>query len=216
MNLGYGVVALGCVLSACGAAHSTTGDGDDAGGLPGIGFGSNDPAPPPAQGAVTFSVSAVSPSPAGKMCPAGAALTSMIPNTPNPTEVLSAMTYLHHVIDGEDTAAVSCAVIGKVSTATFTFQGRISLGGRAFTLTDGVVEAGKGTASIALVDAQAWSGALTSPSSCAIEVAAQTAGNLQIKPGSMWAHFSCGSVEHAPSDACEAEGYFVLENCTQK
>jgi hypothetical protein len=175
----------------------------------------SDPVPPPAQGAFIASVNSVSPSPAGKACPAGAAFTYDVPNETEtkPTEVLSASTYLHKIIDGEDASTVRCQVSGS---STFTFSGRISLGGKALEISDGMLGADKkGTARITVTNSSRISTSLSAPSAnCTIGVV-NTNGAPQVKAGSMWASFSCASVEAQPSDYCKADGFFVLENCDQ-
>jgi hypothetical protein len=179
----------------------------------------SDPVPPASQGAFIASVRSVSPAPVGKMCPSGAALTFDVPNINDtkPAEVLDGDTYLHKIIDGEDTSTVNCSVKGK---STFTFGGRIALGPRAIEISNGTMGANmKGTARITLTDSgmPGFSHALSAPSvtSCTIDASAMTASGFQVKAGSMWASFSCSSVEAQPSDYCKADGFFVLENCSQ-
>jgi len=182
-------------------------------------LGCSDPVPPPAQGAFWANVKSVSPTPAGKMCPSGASLTFDVPAVDplsNPPETLDADTYQHHKIDGEDQASVSCTVKGGGS---FTLDGTIQLGNKALTISSGTIaENKKGTARITLQDSgtPGFSGALSSPSAnCVIDAAPAAGNNFQVKPGSIWAHFQCPSVEQSPSGYCQAEGYFVLENCNQ-
>jgi hypothetical protein len=178
----------------------------------------SDPVPPASQGAFIASVRSVSPAPVGKMCPSGAALTFDVPNLNDktPAEDLDGDTYLHKIIDGEDASKVTCTVKGKSS---FSFGGRIELGARALEITGGTMDASmKGTARITLTNSgtPGFSHALSAPSAnCVIDASAMTAGGLQVKAGSMWASFSCPSVEAQPSDYCKADGFFVLENCSQ-
>jgi hypothetical protein len=185
-------------------------------------LGCSDPVPPPAQGAFWANVTSVSPTPAGKMCPSGATLTFDVPAVPPPTpakptvETLDQDTYLHKIIDGEDKAEVSCTVKGK---STFTFDGSIRLGNKSLAFSNGTLgDNKKGTARVTLRDSgtPGFSGALSAPSAnCVIDAAAAAGNNFQVKAGSIWGHFTCPSVEQAPSDYCKADGYFVLENCDQ-
>ena len=179
-------------------------------------LGCSDPVPPPAQGAFIASVNSVSPSPPGKSCPAGAAFTYDVPNESEtkPTEVLDADTYLHKIIDGEDASTVRCEVKGG---STFTFSGRISLGGKALEISDGTLGADKkGTARITVTNSLRISTSLSAPSAnCVVNAAGAAGNNFQVRAGSMWASFSCPSVEAIPADYCKADGFFVLENCDQ-
>ena len=180
----------------------------------------SDPVPPPAQGAFTASVYSVSPPVANKMCPSGAALTYEVPvvsDTLNPPQKLDADTYLHKIIDGEDSSTVHCAI--KSSSAGISFEGRISLGGKAIELSGGTLpDKKKGTARITFSKSSnpGFSGSLSSaPGGCTVEAVVGDKGVIQAKAGSMWASFSCDGIDHAPSDHCRSEGFFVLENCDQ-
>lgn len=173
---------------------------------------------PSAQGAFWVNVKSVSPAPAGKMCPSGASLTFDVPavTATNTTEALDGDTYLHKVVDGEDRAEVTCTVSGD---STFTLEGSIQLATKSLSIANGTVGANKqGAATITLRSSGSpgFSGSLSSPSpNCVLDAAPGAGNNFQLKPGSIWGHFSCASVEQAPSDYCRAEGYFVLENCKQ-
>jgi hypothetical protein len=182
-------------------------------------FGCSDPVPPPAQGAFWANVRSVSPQPAGKSCPSGASLTFDVPAAnPNaiPSETLDQDTYKLRKIDGEDQAEVSCSVKGGGS---FTFEGSLKLGARALSITNGTIGADKkGTARITLRASgnPGFSGALSAPSAnCVIDAAAAPGNRFEVNPGRIWARFQCPSVEQIPSDYCQAEGFFVLENCDQ-
>ena len=182
-------------------------------------LGCSDPVPPPAQGAFWANVTSVSPQPAGKSCPSGASLTFDVPAAnlnAIPSETLDQDTYKLRKIDGEDQAEVSCSVKGGSS---FTFEGTIKLGARALSITNGTIgDDKKGTARITVQanGTPGFSGALSSPSAnCVIDAAPAPGNNFQVNPGHIWAHFQCASVEQMPSDLCKAEGFFVLENCSQ-
>jgi hypothetical protein len=128
-----------------------------------------------------------------------------------PLEALDQDTYLHRTIDGENNAQVSCRVTGS------SFSGRIVLGGRALSISSGTLGADKkGTAQITVTNSESLSTSLISPTAnCTVNAAKDGSNNFQVKGGSMWASFSCPSVEAAPNEYCTAGGFFVLENCEQ-
>lgn len=170
----------------------------------------SDPVPPPAQGAFLATVKAASSPPNGRSCPSSVSFTYDVPNilATKPLEALDENTYLHRSIDGEDNAKISCRVAGSSS---FSFNGRIMLGGRALTIGGGTLGPDKkGTAQITVTSTESLSGSLISPSAnCVVEAYTVQAGGI------MWASFACPSVEAPPSDYCTANGFFVLENCEQ-
>ncbi len=207
-----GVLWAVAAVAACGGkaepepeAGSGTG-GSGTGGSGTAGFGGEDEAPP-SQAAASYRIFSASPAPAGKMCPSGALWEGEIPAVSSPDFKLTNQTYREHVVDGEGGAAVRCRV---AAGGSFEFSGEIRQNGKALLIQDGAVVGGRGTATISLADSSGLSGALTSAAPCAIDVMTP---QLQINPGSMWASFSCSSIERAPSDYCAASGYFVLENC---
>jgi hypothetical protein len=169
----------------------------------------SDPVPPPAQGAFITTIKAPSPAQPGKSCPTSVSFTYDVPSiqATKPLEALDQDTYLHRSIDGEDNASVSCTVTGSSS---FTFAGQILLGGKALTIGSGTLGADKkGTAQFTVANREGLSSSLKSPMpNCAVEAS-------QVKAGSMWASFTCPSVEAQPSEYCTASGFFVLENCEQ-
>jgi hypothetical protein len=216
-------LVLGWVIGCGGDSQGTKGSGGDgasdasAGGDQGGAGGGA--VPPPAQGAFWANVRSVTPPPPGKMCPSGASLTFDVPAvdpTSLPSQTLDADTYVHRLIDGEDGAQVTCAVKGA---SAYTLEGTITQGFKSLTISSGTLGADdKGMARITLRDSgnPGFSGNLSAPSAnCTIDAAAALGNNYQVKPGSIWAHFSCATVEQPPSDYCRAEGYFVLENCDQ-
>jgi hypothetical protein len=181
-------------------------------------LGCSDPVPPPAQGAFIARINSVSPAPAGKMCPAGAAFTYDVPAVDPkliPPKTLDADTYAFKIIDGEDSSTVSCSITGG---STFTFSGRISLGGQAIEVSNGMLGADKkGTALITVTNTAHLSSSLAARAEnpCTVNAAAAADNNFQVRAGSMWASFNCPAVEHQPTDYCKAEGFFVFENCRQ-
>ena len=92
----------------------------------------------------------------------------------------------------------------------------LSSGGKIIDITSGALGANsQGTARVFLNNTQKLSNALTSPGAICTVNAAPSGNALQVKPGSMWAQFTCSSVENPPGEACSASGTFVLENCVQ-
>ncbi len=176
----------------------------------------SDPVPPPAQGAFLTTIRAPSPAPAGKSCPTSVSFTYDVPSIliTKPLEALDQDTYLHKTIDGEGNASVSCKVSGGSS---FTFSGRVVLGGKALSISSGTLGPDKkGTAQVTLTNTASLSGSLASPApNCVVNAAADGSNRFQVKPGSMWASFNCPSVEASPNEYCTASGVFVLENCDQ-
>jgi hypothetical protein len=176
----------------------------------------SDPVAPPAQGAFIATVSAVSPAQAGKSCPVAASLSFDVPGIreKEPTQVLDKDTYLHKVVDGEGGAGVRCTV--KSGGGGFTFSGKISAGVKALEISNGTLGADmKGTARIVLANNQGLSTPLASQMPNCTVTAAETGSSYQVKGGSMWASFRCAAVESPPSELCQADGTFVLENCDQ-
>jgi hypothetical protein len=219
MNYGMG---LGLLLAACGGqqAHGTEAgagaSGSSSAGSSGSfstaesGTGGRGEEPPVAQAAALVQLKPVSPAPAGKMCPSGAAFRFQMPEVESSVESLSASTYLHHVADGEPGVSVSCSVVGS---AGFSFSGEIRVQGKSLLIENGQVTGSQGSADISVGNSAVLSGSLSSSAPCKIDVGMSPGQYFQIKPGSMWASFSCASVERPPSDSCAAQGFFVLENC---
>jgi hypothetical protein len=192
-------------LAAC---AGTSSDGGGGGGIiPDLTGGVR---PPPAQGASVFTVQSASPAPAGKTCPVVTS-TGAIPEVAG-IGALDADTYQEKIVDGDHAAQVRCKV--AVGADGSSFEGLLQLGARSFSIQNGVLGADrKGTADVNLRDDTALSVTFSSGGPCTIDGAAGVSNNFQVKAGSMWASFSCPSVEAAPSDYCRASGFFVLENC---
>lgn len=210
-----GVMVVALVLAACSGKAGSGSDTDGGGGNGNVGgedglasAGDTFQPAPAAQGAITFSLQAPSPAPVGKACPS-AAFSSELPTGNGPSE----SSYLAHVVDGEAGAVVSCRVAGST---IFEISGKVQLAGRGLIIEDGTVGADeRGTASITVIDSARLSTSLRG-TSCMLSVETGSGSNLQIKSGSVWARFSCPSVESPPSDHCQASGFFVLENCEQQ
>lgn len=188
-----------------GAASSTGGSAVVGAG----GEGGASPEGPPSQGAMIMSIAPQSTPPVGRACPT-MTFTADIPQTALPDQ-LSDTNYQDHVIDGEAGASVTCRVAGS---DTFEVEGRIQLAGRALVIEDGIVSGTTGTATITVMDSSRLSPAsLSSSMPCTLDVGTS---NLQIQSGAIWARFDCASVVSPPTSECQAEGYFVLENCEQE
>jgi hypothetical protein len=201
-------------LTGCGGTSSNGGGDEDPGPRDDNPFFGPDPVPPPAQGAVVFSVKPIAPAPAGTSCPASA-FTSSVPDTSMaPVEALDADNYQHKVIDGDQGAVLRC----RVATVAdgFEFEANIQLASRSLRLAGGTLSANRtGSAIVTVVDSLQLGESLTSSEPCAVNAAKGNGNNFQVKAGSMWASFTCTSVAAPPSSACAADGFFVLENCTQ-
>jgi hypothetical protein len=212
-HVGWAVGALGLLVLGCaGTSDGPAGSGGNSGASD-TASGGHLPGAPASQGASTVTVKSSSLAPTGKSCPV-TAVTSSIPPVTGP-EALDGNTYLHWVVDGEGSSAVSCRVAGNSS---FTFEGKISSGGKALEIKNGVLGTDlHGTATITLLDSANLSTPLGSPpASCTVIASHGASDNFQVQAGSIWASFICPSVEAPPSDYCTASGVFVLENCLQK
>jgi hypothetical protein len=201
------VAGLSLALGACGNTKSDSKDGAGGDGT------STDPdgpmTAPAARGAGVFSLRPLNPLPPGKACPV-LELTSSIPTAAGP-DMLDGDTYLHHIVDGEGAATLSCKVSGNLR---FTFEGSLQLGPLALEIQNGVLGDDRlGTADITVANAQDLSGSLTSAGPCSIDAMSSAGQNFQVTEGSIWAGFECPSVERPPSESCAASGVFVLENC---
>lgn len=176
----------------------------------------SDPVAPPAQGAFIATVSAVSPAMPGKFCPVPASSSFDVPSIRETMQdqVLTENRYLHKVVDGEGGAGVRCSV--KAGGGGFTFSGKITAGVRALEISSGTLGADKkGTARFVLANSQGLSSPLASQmADCTVNAAAM-GSSFQVDKGHMWASFRCTAVEAPPTEYCQADGIFVLENCDQ-
>jgi hypothetical protein len=131
-------------------------------------------------------------------------------------EALDADQYIHKIINGQSDAKVSCTVKGGGSA--FTFSGEISQAGRAISIANGTLGADhKGSATITVTNSERLSPPqLISPAgACTIDASKADGNRFEVAPGRIWAQFKCTSVELMPANYCSADGYFVLENCTE-
>ena len=172
----------------------------------------SDPVPPPAQAGLRLSLSNGS-GISGKSCPV-TAITKTVPER-DPNNIMegpSATDPGVRVIDGEDNSKISCSVKGN---GPFSVSASIQYASTSFTLLGGSVMAGgNGTANISVYTPEITT-TISSPSTtpCSVRVPAGT--SFQVKPGSIWAEFSCMSLETTPSTACSANGILVFENCAE-
>jgi len=194
--------------SDCSSGGGGTGGeaGADASGA-GVGGG-----PPPPHGAFRVLVQSVS----FRSCASGVSTEIEAPTVDPyliPSQTLDESTYLHRLTDGEDGASVRCRVAGDT---TFVVEGSISLGGKSFTITDGVLGPNEqGTARLTLSDSQ-WP-TLTEPLSsgeatCVLDASSPFGAGRRVQPGAIWGHISCPVVER-PDSFCSAEAEFVFEDC---
>ncbi len=163
-------------------------------------------APPPAQGSLYIHVSAATnpPPPAGKKCNIAAhnaQIGSQAPTQTSPGD---------RVQDGNKGASVHCTVKGKSS---FSVSGSMRKGSVSFQINGQVpkVGGGDGTASISSFDST--SGATMDST----DNPACTVTPIEIAGGRIWAHYVCPGFINtdSPSTYCQADGFFVFENCSQ-
>jgi hypothetical protein len=152
----------------------------------------------------------------GKFCPVAASSSFDVPSIRETMQdqVLTENRYLHKVVDGEGGAGVRCTV--KSGGGGFTFSGKLTAGVRALEISNGTLGADKtGTARFVLANSQGLSSPLASQMADCTVTATQAGTSFQAKGGSMWASFRCAAVESPPTEYCQADGIFVLENCDQ-
>jgi hypothetical protein len=200
-----GLVMLAVWTVACGGKQGG-GVSDASGGEPSVQDPEDAEQPPAAQGAVAYSLKALSPVPPGKSCPTSS-FTAELPANGG----LDGDTYLSKVVDGEGAASVMCRVSG---TSTFELSGEVRALGRGLLIQGELGADRRGVGQITITDSEHLSGSLTG-TSCTLDAQQGDGNNFQINTGLVWGGFSCATVEAAPSTACGASGYFVLENCEQ-
>jgi len=124
-------------------------------------------------------------------------------------------TYLgSRVEDGKDGANVDCRVVK--SGDSFSFDGNLQVGSRAFTIIGNVTPAetggfdGQGT----VWHTDPNSPALNSDTdACEVTILP----NQDVDAGRVWGNFQCTEVHanNQPGVVCRAQGSFVFENCSQ-
>jgi len=117
------------------------------------------------------------------------------------------------IFDGEKGVNTSCRVSNGPN---FTVVADASQNPISFRVSGQLTSMGTsamGTGTIGLYVPEA-NGELSSPVDmpCALTAVSTSAGP-QIKPGAVWAKFTCASVAAPPAYSCQAEGEFVFENC---
>jgi predicted RNA-binding Zn-ribbon protein involved in translation (DUF1610 family) len=178
-------------------------------------LGCSAPVPLPAQGALFLSVQRPSVTTNGLGCP-DSGNTFYIARDTNSRASLTS--YGESVIDGDKGAKISCSV--RASGAGFVFTGSFTgttLDGDhppvTITFDNGVIGDDKvnGTASITVREPN-LGGTFSSDAPCPITVLGGA-----IKPGSMWAKFSCptlGDPSRAPTPVCAVgDSAIVFGNC---
>jgi len=158
-------------------------------------LGCSDPVPRPPQGNLKLSVQ--TPTTGSATCPVpGKTYIIGNPNAPDANQPGD------RLIDGEHSATIKCSVKGS---GPYTFSGTVQAVSSehakvTLTITNGMINADKltGTATVGLFTTD-LAGTFNSPEGgCAVKV---ISGN--VKPGSLWAQFSCPSItETSTGKAC--------------
>ena len=193
------VVVVGTGVVGC--SGTTVAPGGEAG----AGAGGNGAAHVSAQAAFTIGVgpSAVQ---AGTSCPVFGESYEL--GSPGPSELIPGTS----VADGDNGAMISCSVTGA-DAGPYRFSGSIhatTAQGEPvnLTFTDGSVGRTEQGSATVTVYASQLAGTLVSQMPCDV-----LAIQAQVKPGAVWARFSCSEVSRGPTADCAVSGYFVLENC---
>jgi hypothetical protein len=112
--------------------------------------------------------------------------------------------------NGEGFARIRCRVSGS---GTFELSLSAEKQGTSFSLVDGTVANGRGTATIGMAG-PGTAGALigSPPGGCALDLGRQP---FQVQAGAIWASYECPVVAtpSQPDSQCRAQGEFVFENC---
>ncbi len=127
-----------------------------------------------------------------------------------PPDSMSAAGKGSPIFDGESGVKTNCRVSNGPN---FSVSGSASQNPISFNVSAQLGPDGKGTGTIGLFVPEA-NGNLTSPADmpCSVE-AIVTSSGPQVKPGAVWAKFTCAAVTQPPADSCRADGEFVFENC---
>jgi len=160
-------------------------------------IGCSDPVPPASKAGLRLHVFG------SGACPAGAVtkpIGNPAPNAPNKGEP---------IFDGEEGVKTSCTVqggpefkiVGKVQTAGLVFDVNGQINGTT----------GMGTATIGFRIPE--NAVYLEASNCTL-TAVQGSQGPQVIPGAVWARFDCDNASAPPANSCDADGEFVLENCS--
>ena len=174
-----------------------------------LALGCSDPVPFPAEGGATLSIQSPSSGVSGTSCPVPGRTYEI--GNPAPTQSGPG----ESAIDGDKGASVKCSVKGN---GPFTFSGTLNARNNedktpvSITFVDGQVGADKNSGTVSVIVSTLD---LSSPFSSAAGACTVNVINQQIKPGSIWATFSCPSITTPPSGRCTIGGnsVFVFENC---
>jgi hypothetical protein len=165
----------------------------------------SDPAPPPAQGGATLSIT----HPASGVCDRTLTTPAQIGN-PGPTSDKPGQ----RLVDGTNGAFVTCRVVA--GGEGFTFDGEISWQGNRLTIVDGTMGADlMGSAGFLSVLTPLALGLQSSRAMpCTINASVRP---LEIAPGRIWATYDCPEMidTKSPATRCASNGVFVFENCAK-
>lgn len=158
-------------------------------------------APPPAQGAMQIHISSATPSPPGKACTVPAHNSQIGKTAPDAVNPGS------RVEDGNSGAYVRCSVKGG---GNYVINGTMRNKNVSFEI-NGTASKSGGTATISSFDpTSAVNMSSVQGTPCKITP-------IKISAGRIWASYQCDGFAdpNSPSDYCQANGYFVFENCDQ-
>lgn len=171
-----------------------------------FGIGCSGPAETSAGAGLNLSISATTAS-----CGAGAA---QLDDVGNPPPDHTKGTPGKVVFDGENGMKASCSVKG---TGPWTITGSMNSNSPrvGFIVNSATINAdGTGTGDITLSTAALDSVLNTPPGKpCKIE-AVKNGDTPQVRPGAVWATFSCPDLFAPPSSTCFASGEFVFDHCS--
>ncbi len=142
----------------------------------------------------------------------GASTTTANLGTPVPNDV--------RVIDGEETATVTCEVVQE-DNGSFRVNGSMGRrGGNTLTigLQTPLAPGGSVSANISsfILPVDNLQSDPATPCIVSVEPGFNRGGNFGVQPGAIFAGFTCERFvdPRSPSRLCEAEGTFIFENCT--
>jgi hypothetical protein len=111
-------------------------------------------------------------------------------------------------IDGVEFADIRCRVSGS---GPFNLSLSAAKSAAVFSLVDGTVAGGSGSATISMAGPGTGSAPLSGV--CQLDTSRRP---FQVAPGNIWASFVCPSVGNPTQPgACSAQGEFVFENCDE-
>ncbi len=189
-------------------------------------LGCSDPVPLPAQGAITLSIQKATITTGGATCPdPGTTYRFGAKQGSPPNETILSPVGNNHgqsVVNGDQGSTISCSV-RKDSAGNFAFSGSIqgtanSSEALTVSFTNGVITGETGTVGITIFTRK-FSTSYSSPSAqpCTLQVVrgGTNGAEPQVKPGALWATFSCPSITAPPSGLCGvgATSAIVFENC---